>query len=107
MKVLISGSGNVAQYAAEKCMEYGAVVLSFSDSQGTVIEPNGFTKEQMNEFITLKQNRGRCSEYKSDTGKFITVMSQFVNTIFSPVSRWTATMETYPSRCGSSKCNSK
>ena len=75
MKVLISGSGNVAQYAAEKCMEYGAVVLSFSDSQGTVIEPNGFTKEQMNEFITLKQNRRRCSEYKSDTGKFITVMT--------------------------------
>ena len=70
MKVLISGSGNVAQYAAEKCMEYGAIVLSFSDSQGTVIEPNGFTKEQMNEFITLKQNRGRCSEYKSETGEY-------------------------------------
>lgn len=70
MKVLISGSGNVAQYAAEKCMEFGAVVVSFSDSQGTLIEPNGFTKEQMNEFITLKQNRGRCSEYKSDTVQY-------------------------------------
>ena len=69
MKVLISGSGNVAQYAAEKCMESGAIVLTFSDSQGTVIEPSGFTKEQMNEFITLKQNRGRCSEYKSETGE--------------------------------------
>lgn len=96
MKVLISGSGNVAQYAAEKCMEFGAVVLSFSDSQGTVIEPNGFTKEQMNAFIALKQNRGRCSEYKSDTGEFTNLRSQIGYTIFSSISRWTTTMETYP-----------
>jgi glutamate dehydrogenase (NADP+) len=44
---MVSGSGNVAQYAALKLLEYGAVVLTMSDSTGYVYEPNGFTKEQI------------------------------------------------------------
>jgi glutamate dehydrogenase/leucine dehydrogenase len=43
----VSGSGNVAQYAALKLLEYGATVLTMSDSTGYVYEPNGFTKEQI------------------------------------------------------------
>merc|ERR1712176_47206 len=42
-RVAVSGSGNVAQFAAEKCLEFGAKVLTFSDSNGTVVEPAGFT----------------------------------------------------------------
>lgn len=37
-KVTLSGSGNVAQFAAEKCLHYGATVLTFSDSSGTIYE---------------------------------------------------------------------
>lgn len=46
-RCLVSGSGNVAQYAALKLLEYGAVVLTMSDSTGYVYEPNGFTREQI------------------------------------------------------------
>lgn len=70
-KVLISGSGNVAQFAAVKCAEFGASVMSFSDSNGTIVEPAGFTKEQMEQVFDIKNNqRGRCSDYKSATVKF-------------------------------------
>jgi glutamate dehydrogenase/leucine dehydrogenase len=44
-RVLISGAGNVATYAAEKLLELGATVLTLSDSTGYVYEPEGFTKE--------------------------------------------------------------
>lgn len=44
---IVSGSGNVAQFAALKLLEYGAVVLTMSDSTGYVYEPNGFSKEQI------------------------------------------------------------
>lgn len=46
-RCLVSGSGNVAQYAALKLLEYDAVVLTMSDSTGYVYEPNGFSKEQI------------------------------------------------------------
>jgi len=69
-KVLISGSGNVAQFAAIKCREFGAQVLSFSDSNGTIIEPNGFSDDQIQEVIAIKERRGRCSEYKSPTAQY-------------------------------------
>ena len=68
LRVLLSGSGNVAQFAAEKCLHFGAKVISFSDSNGTIIEPNGFTREQVDQVVAIKTARGRCSEYKSDTG---------------------------------------
>ena len=68
--MLISGSGNVAQFAAIKCREFGAQVLSFSDSNGTIIEPNGFSDDQIQELIKIKERRGRCSEYKSATAQY-------------------------------------
>lgn len=43
----MSGSGNVAQYAVEKLLELGAVVLTMSDSTGYIYEPDGFTMEQL------------------------------------------------------------
>ena len=60
---LISGSGNVAQYAAEKLIELGAKVLSFSDSSGSVYNPKGFNKEELAYLKELKSvKRGRISE---------------------------------------------
>lgn len=63
-KVTISGSGNVAIFAAEKLLELGAVILSFSDSSGTIHEPNGFDIEKLNVLTEIKQDRGRCEDYK-------------------------------------------
>lgn len=52
--VSISGSGNVAQYAAEKAMFLGAKVVTLSDSNGTVYLKNGFTEELLTEVMELK-----------------------------------------------------
>merc|ERR1712110_449769 len=61
--VLISGSGNVAQYAAEKVLELGGKVLSFSDSNGTIFKKSGFTKAEVEAVMDLKNvRRGRCKE---------------------------------------------
>ena len=46
-RVAVSGSGNVAQYAIEKAMELGARVVTASDSNGTVVDEAGFTKEKL------------------------------------------------------------
>jgi len=63
-KVLISGSGNVAQYAAEKAMQLGAKVASMSDSSGAVHIPDGMTKEMWDYVMELKNvKRGRISEF--------------------------------------------
>ena len=63
-KCVLSGSGNVSQFCAEKLLSMGAVVLTFSDSSGYVYEPTGFTTEQV-EFVKELKNvkRGRISEY--------------------------------------------
>ncbi|MDR7017702.1 NADP-specific glutamate dehydrogenase [Acinetobacter sp. 3657] len=67
--VSISGSGNVAQFAAEKAMFLGAKVVSLSDSNGTVYLKNGFTDELLAEVMELKNNkRGRISEFASKHG---------------------------------------
>ncbi|MBE7538952.1 MAG: NADP-specific glutamate dehydrogenase [Opitutaceae bacterium] len=64
MTVTISGSGNVSQYAAEKCMEVGARVVSLSDSGGTVHIPKGLTEEQLSWVMDLKNvRRGRIEEF--------------------------------------------
>ena len=64
MTVTISGSGNVSQYAAEKCMEVGAKVISLSDSGGTVHIPKGLTEEQLTWVMELKNvRRGRIEEF--------------------------------------------
>lgn len=72
-RCLVSGSGNVAQFAAEKLLELGAKVLTFSDSNGTLFEPDGFTREQLDGIVALKTARGRCSEYTglSKNGKYL------------------------------------
>ncbi len=63
-KVAISGSGNVAQFASEKCIELGASVISLSDSAGTVHIPDGLTSEQLAWCMELKnERRGRISEF--------------------------------------------
>ena len=66
-KVLISGSGNVAQFAALKVTELGGKVLTFSDSGGTLFAPDGFDEQAMQEVFELKnERRGRLSELADD-----------------------------------------
>lgn len=62
--VVISGSGNVAQYAAQKAMRLGAKVVTLSDSDGFVHDPEGLTEEKMEYVFELKNaRRGRIREY--------------------------------------------
>ncbi len=61
---VISGSGNVAQYAAEKAMELGGKVLTLSDSGGYIYDKDGIDAEKLAFVMDLKNNRrGRISEY--------------------------------------------
>ncbi|WP_370390481.1 NADP-specific glutamate dehydrogenase [uncultured Winogradskyella sp.] len=63
-KVAISGSGNVAQYAAEKAIELGAKVLTLSDSGGYIYDEEGIDTEKLKFVMDLKNvKRGRISEY--------------------------------------------
>ena len=65
-RVLISGSGNVAQYAAEKCIQMGAKVLTLSDSDGYIYDPDGISAEKLQYVMELKNYlRGRIREYAS------------------------------------------
>ena len=60
----ISGSGNVAQFCAEKAISYGAKVLTMSDSGGFVHDPDGIDEEKLAWVMELKNTRrGRISEY--------------------------------------------
>ena len=62
--VVISGSGNVAQFAAEKCIQLSAKVVSLSDSSGSIYDSEGITIEKLNFVMDLKNNRrGRIHEY--------------------------------------------
>ena len=62
--VVISGSGNVAQYAAEKALQLGAKVLTLSDSEGFIYDKDGINEEKLAFVMDLKNNkRGRISEY--------------------------------------------
>jgi glutamate dehydrogenase (NADP+) len=62
--VAISGSGNVAQFAAEKAMMMGAKVVTFSDSNGFVFDPQGVDAERLAYVKELKNiKRGRIQEY--------------------------------------------
>jgi glutamate dehydrogenase (NADP+) len=68
-KVCISGSGNVAQFAAEKAIELGATVLTMSDSGGTVYDPQGIDAEKLAFIMDLKNvRRGRIKEYADKYG---------------------------------------
>lgn len=66
-KVLISGSGNVAQYAAEKCIQLGAKVMTLSDSDGYVYDPDGIDRAKLDYVMELKNvERGRIKEYAEE-----------------------------------------
>ena len=61
---MISGSGNVAQYAAEKVLQLGGKVLTLSDSSGYVFDEEGIDEDKLAFVMKLKnEKRGRISEY--------------------------------------------
>ena len=62
--VVISGSGNVAQYAAEKCTELGGKVVAMSDSKGYIYDPNGINLEVL--FDIKQKRRARISVYADE-----------------------------------------
>jgi glutamate dehydrogenase (NADP+) len=63
-RVLVSGSGNVAQYATEKVLELGGKVLTLSDSNGFIVDKDGIDKEKLAFVMDLKNvKRGRIKEY--------------------------------------------
>ncbi|TXI33061.1 MAG: NADP-specific glutamate dehydrogenase, partial [Niabella sp.] len=67
--VLISGSGNVAQYAAEKAILLNAKVITMSDSDGVIYDKDGISGEKLAFIMDLKNNKkGRISEYAKEFG---------------------------------------
>ena len=82
-KIVISGSGNVAQFAAEKCLQLGGQVMTLSDSSGYIVDPDGIDQEKLAFIMDLKNiKRGRIHEYtqhypkpflqwKTGMGKFL------------------------------------
>ena len=68
-RVLISGSGNVAQYTAEKVLQLGGTVLTMSDSNGYIYDPEGIDREKLDYIMELKNlYRGRIREYAEKYG---------------------------------------
>lgn len=73
-KVLISGAGNVAQYTAEKVLQLGGTVMTMSDSDGYIYDPDGIDREKLDFIMELKNfYRGRIREYidKYPTAKYV------------------------------------
>ena len=73
-KVLISGAGNVAQYTAEKVLQLGGTVMTMSDSDGYIYDPDGIDREKLDYIMELKNfYRGRIREYidKYPTAKYV------------------------------------
>jgi len=69
MRVSVSGSGSVAQYAIEKAMQQGAKVVTCSDSSGTVIDEEGFTAEKLAILMQIKNEQyGRVGDYAARVG---------------------------------------
>ncbi len=63
-KVLISGAGNVAQYAAEKVIQLGGTPMTMSDSDGYIYDPEGIDRAKLDYIMELKNvQRGRIKEY--------------------------------------------
>ena len=66
-RVLVSGSGNVAQYAVEKVIELGGTVVTLSDSSGVVYDPQGIDRTKLNWIMKLKnERRGRIKAYAEE-----------------------------------------
>ncbi len=69
---VVSGSGNVASYAAKKLLQLGAKVVTLSDRSGTVYKPEGFTMDDIAGIMDLKTvKRGELSEFAIGSSKFI------------------------------------
>ena len=69
LRVGVSGSGNVAQYAVEKAMQMGARVVTVSDSSGTVVDEAGFTPAKLAELMEVKNHLyGRVADYARRVG---------------------------------------
>ena len=69
-KIVISGSGNVAQFAAEKCLQLGGQVMTLSDSSGYIVDPDGIDQEKLAFIMDLKNiKRGRIHEYTQNYPK--------------------------------------
>ncbi len=69
LRVSVSGSGNVAQYAVEKAMALGARVVTVSDSSGTIVDEDGFTAEKLAVLMDVKNHHyGRVADYAARTG---------------------------------------
>ncbi|MEO0083531.1 MAG: NADP-specific glutamate dehydrogenase [candidate division WOR-3 bacterium] len=65
----VSGSGNVAQYTVEKCLDLGCKVVTLSDSNGTIYDPDGIDREKLAFVMELKNvKRGRIKEYADKYG---------------------------------------
>jgi len=65
--VAISGSGNVAQFAAEKVLDLGGIIVSMSDSSGFIYDADGISRDKLAWIRDLKNDRrGRLSEYAQD-----------------------------------------
>ncbi len=72
--VLVSGAGNVAQYTAEKILQEGGKVLTMSDSDGYIYDPDGIDREKLDYIMELKNlYRGRIREYAEQypTAKYV------------------------------------
>ena len=68
-KVAISGSGNVATYAAEKVRQLGGMVITMSDSSGFIHDPDGIDEDKLAYMVELKQvRRGRIKDYADEFG---------------------------------------
>jgi glutamate dehydrogenase (NADP+) len=66
---LVSGSGNVAQYTIEKVLELGGKVVTCSDSDGYIYDPDGIDREKLDYIMELKNlYRGRIREYAEQYG---------------------------------------
>lgn len=69
LRVGVSGSGNVAQYAVKKALDLGAKVVTVSDSGGTVVDEAGFTPEKLAILMEVKNvEQGRVSDHAARTG---------------------------------------
>jgi glutamate dehydrogenase (NADP+) len=69
LKVVVSGSGNVALHCAEKAIELGGCVLTLSDSDGSIHDADGLTLEKLNWIKELKlERRGRIKEFADEFG---------------------------------------
>ncbi|UTO05050.1 NADP-specific glutamate dehydrogenase [Moraxella sp. FZLJ2107] len=66
--VLVSGAGNVAQYAAEKVVQLGGKVITFSDSQGVLHDPQGFDQAKIDWIKAQKDARKPLADYVSAFG---------------------------------------